>query len=101
VNAVWWSALERIAAGEHFDLAILDQNMPEMDGLETIRLICEQWPPGQRPYIIAMTANALAGDAEKHFSAGMNGYISKPVQIEKLMAALESSYINEFRKDEI
>jgi CheY-like chemotaxis protein len=81
VNAVWWSALERIAAGEHFDLAILDQNMPEMDGLEAIRLICEQWPPGQRPYIIAMTANALAGDAEKCFAAGMNGSSANPFRL--------------------
>jgi CheY-like chemotaxis protein len=66
--------------------------MPEMDGLEATSLICTQWSPEERPYIVAMTANALAGDADRCLAAGMDGYISKPVQIEKLVQALEGSY---------
>jgi CheY-like chemotaxis protein len=74
-----------------YDVILMDVQMPEMDGIETTRVICKQWPSEQRPYIIAMTAHALSGDADKCLAAGMNDYISKPVHIEKLEAALEKS----------
>jgi signal transduction histidine kinase/DNA-binding response OmpR family regulator len=80
---------------QSYDVVLMDVQMPEMDGLEATRLICEQWSLEKRPYIIAMTANALAGDAEKCLAVGMNAYISKPVQLEKLVAALENSRIVE------
>ena len=76
---------------QHYDVILMDVQMPEMDGLEATRQICNRLLPAQRPYIIAMTASALAGDAQKCLDAGMNGYVSKPVQLEKLVAALESS----------
>lgn len=82
---------------QRYDVVLMDVQMPEMDGLEATRLICTQWPVEQRPYIIAMTANALAGDAERCLAAGMDAYISKPVQLEKLMAALEGSHVGENR----
>jgi CheY-like chemotaxis protein/HPt (histidine-containing phosphotransfer) domain-containing protein len=72
-----------------YDLIFLDVQMPEMDGLEASRLICERWPAGRRPCIIAMTGNALMGDREKCLAAGMDDYISKPVRIVELQAALE------------
>ena len=78
-----------------YDVVLMDVQMPEMDGLEATRLICEQWPPEQRPYIIAMTAHALTGDAEKCLAAGMNDYISKPIQLEKLVTALENCGVDE------
>ncbi len=81
------AALQR----QPYDVVLMDVQMPEMDGLETTRLICGQWPLEQRPYIIAMTANALSGDADKCFEAGMDAYISKPVRPEKLVMALEAS----------
>jgi CheY-like chemotaxis protein len=81
------SALQR----QPYDVILMDVQMPEMDGLETTRLICAQWPPGERPYIIAMTAHALTGDYEKCLAAGMDNYISKPIRLEKLVAALEAS----------
>jgi PAS domain S-box-containing protein len=74
-----------------YDVILMDVQMPEMDGMETTRVICKQWPAEQRPYIIAMTAHALSGDAEKCLAAGMNDYISKPVHIDKLETALEKS----------
>jgi CheY-like chemotaxis protein/HPt (histidine-containing phosphotransfer) domain-containing protein len=72
-----------------YDLLFLDVQMPEMDGLEAARKICERWGPDRRPAIIAMTGNALMGDREKCLAAGMDDYISKPVRIAELQAALE------------
>jgi CheY-like chemotaxis protein len=69
----------------------MDVQMPEMDGFEATQRIRTEWPVEQQPYIIAMTAYALTGDAERCLAAGMNDYISKPVQLEKLVAALEKS----------
>jgi CheY-like chemotaxis protein/HPt (histidine-containing phosphotransfer) domain-containing protein len=72
-----------------YDLLFLDVQMPEMDGLEAARQICKRWPADQRPRIIAMTGNALMGDREKCLDAGMDDYISKPVRVGELQAALE------------
>ncbi|PWU21046.1 MAG: hybrid sensor histidine kinase/response regulator [Verrucomicrobia bacterium] len=72
-----------------YDILFLDVQMPEMDGLECARHICERWPAAKRPKIIAMTGNALIGDREKCLEAGMDDYISKPVRIGEIQAALE------------
>jgi len=72
-----------------YDLLFLDVQMPEMDGLETARRICQRWTPEKRPRIIAMTGNVLLGDREKCLQAGMDDYISKPVRIGELQSALE------------
>lgn len=77
-----------------YDVVLMDVQMPEMDGLEATRLIRSQYISNATPYIIAMTANALAGDAEKCLAAGMNDYVSKPVQLERLVAALEKSVVS-------
>ena len=58
--------------------------MPEMDGFETAREICRRWPNEQRPVLIAMTGNAMAGDREKCLQAGMDDYISKPFRIRSM-----------------
>ncbi|MEO7193070.1 MAG: response regulator [Vicinamibacterales bacterium] len=63
--------------------------MSEMDGLEAARQINMQALGRARPYIIAMTANAMQGDREACFAAGMDDYLSKPVQLSALRAALE------------
>ena len=62
--------------------------MPELDGLEATRRIRARWP--ERPLrIVAMTANAMAGDREACLAAGMDDYISKPIRPSELAAALE------------
>jgi signal transduction histidine kinase/DNA-binding response OmpR family regulator len=72
-----------------YDLLLLDVRMPEMDGLAVARHVCQHWPPAQRPYMIAVTANAMHGDREQCLSAGMDDYISKPVEFEQLTRAFE------------
>ncbi|MGQ9815420.1 MAG: PAS domain S-box protein [Candidatus Roseilinea sp.] len=80
-------ALER----QHYDVVLMDVQMPEMDGLEAARRICRRWPKEERPRLIAMTAYALEGDREWCLAAGMEDYITKPVKIEELVDALERS----------
>src|SRR5262249_3276209 len=85
------NGLETLKALEQkpYDVLFLDVQMPEMDGLETARQICQRWPRERRPCIIAMTGNALMGDREKCLAAGMDDYISKPVRIGELQSAIE------------
>jgi len=73
---------------QSYDVVFMDIQMPEMDGLEATRHICRDWPESDRPYIIAMTANAMPEDREKCLAAGMNHYISKPVRLETLVQVL-------------
>jgi PAS domain S-box-containing protein len=72
-----------------YDVVLMDVQMPRMDGTETTRRIRGHWPAHQQPRIIAMTAHALRGDRERFIEGGMDDYISKPVQLEELVAALE------------
>ena len=69
-----------------YPLVFMDCQMPELDGFETTRLIRSQEPPGAHLPIIAMTANAMAGDREACLSAGMDDFISKPIIVEELRA---------------
>ena len=70
-----------------YHVVLMDVQMPEMDGLEATRHIRSNM--SHQPIIIALTANAMQQDKEMCLSAGMNDYISKPIQMEKLMEVLE------------
>ncbi len=67
-----------------YDLILMDVMMPEMDGLEATREIRRIIPKAMQPVIIAVTANALKGDRELCLDAGMNDYISKPINTQEL-----------------
>jgi PAS domain S-box-containing protein len=87
------NGLEVIAALEAgtFDLVLMDVQMPELDGLEATRRIRQRWPGAGGPHIVAMTANAMAGDRELCLASGMDDYISKPIRVEELVDALEAT----------
>jgi signal transduction histidine kinase/DNA-binding response OmpR family regulator/tetratricopeptide (TPR) repeat protein len=71
-----------------YDVVLMDVQMPEMDGLEASRRIVARWQPGERPRIVAMTANAMQGDREMCLAAGMDDYLTKPIRVDQLVKAL-------------
>ncbi|MGE5658638.1 MAG: response regulator [Actinomycetota bacterium] len=80
-----------------YDVVLMDVQMPELDGLTATRRICAKWSQqtGEqlsdgrpKPWIIAMTANAMQGDREECLAAGMDDYLSKPIRMEDLALAL-------------
>ncbi|MFO1215176.1 MAG: GAF domain-containing protein [Burkholderiaceae bacterium] len=77
-------------ARQPYDVLLMDVQMPEMDGLEASRRIVERWPDGERPRIVAMTANAMQGDREECLAAGMDDYVTKPIRVDALVAALDN-----------
>ena len=84
---------EAIAALEtgQFDVALMDVEMPEMNGLEATAVIrVQEQKTGEHLPIIAMTAHAMKGDRERCLEAGMDGYVSKPIHSEELFQTLEA-----------
>ncbi len=80
-------ALDALARDE-FDLVLLDVHMPVMDGVETIRRIREATSPWRSLPVIALTADAMAGDRERLLAIGMSGYVSKPIDQTELLSAI-------------
>jgi CheY-like chemotaxis protein len=83
-------ALEQIEA-QPFDLVLMDVQMPELDGLEaTVAIRERERTAGGHLPIVAMTAHAMQGDQERCLAAGMDGYVSKPIDINQLVSVVES-----------
>jgi signal transduction histidine kinase/CheY-like chemotaxis protein len=83
------AALAALEQGR-FDVALMDLQMPEMDGFEaTARIRDRERGSGRHLPIIALTANAMVGDEARCLQAGMDGYVSKPIDIARLLAEIE------------
>ncbi len=74
-------------ARQRYDVVLMDVQMPEMDGVEATTIIRDRFG-ADRPWIIALTANALQGDRERYLGVGMDDYLSKPIRVEELAAVL-------------
>jgi len=85
-----WLAVEALRHGD-FDLVLMDIQMPEMNGLEATTAIRQNVELGDKAQvpIVALTAHTMAGDRDKCFAAGMNDYLSKPVEVPALAEMLE------------
>ncbi len=81
-----------------YDVVLMDVRMPVMDGIEATRRLRNNKDIVQ-PYIIAITASALAQDQSTYLEAGIDGYVSKPVDIQELASALEQAYAQRHAED--
>jgi CheY-like chemotaxis protein len=78
------------ASQERFDLILMDIQMPEMDGISaTVAIREKERENGKHLPIIAVTAHAMKGDKERCLDAGMDAYITKPIKVAELLAAIE------------
>jgi PAS domain S-box-containing protein len=83
-------AAVRSQAAAPFEVVLMDLQMPEMGGLEAARAIRDQEGQGARRLpLIALTAHAMQGDRDRCLEAGMDGYLSKPIDVDQLIAAVE------------
>jgi len=82
-------ALNLLKTDEAVDVVLMDMMMPDMDGYEAIPLI-KKIPSREDTPVISVTALAMVGDREKCLAAGADGYISKPVDIDKLLELLST-----------
>jgi len=78
-----------LARTGRFELLLLDLHMPRLDGLEVIRAIRANPPPKQLK-VIALTADAMLGVREELFAAGVDGYLSKPLDLTALVSEMEA-----------
>jgi CheY-like chemotaxis protein len=72
-----------------YDVIFMDIQMPELDGIETTKAIYQEWGKTNRPYIIAMTANAMQSNRDECLSVGMDDFIPKPVKLEAIVESIQ------------
>ncbi len=75
-------------SGTRYDLVLMDMQMPTLDGLQATARIRALLPPGEQPYIVAITANAMVEDRAACMAAGMDSYVSKPLHSADLQAVI-------------
>jgi signal transduction histidine kinase/CheY-like chemotaxis protein len=80
-----FEAIDKVKGGRVYDIIFMDHMMPKMDGIETTKILREM---GYQGTIIALTANAIVGQAEMFMNNGFDGFISKPIDVRQLNAAL-------------
>ncbi|HZP61149.1 MAG TPA: response regulator, partial [Opitutaceae bacterium] len=81
-----------VLSTRHYQLVLMDVQMPEMDGFEATRTIRRRLAPERQPKIVAVTANALKGDRELCLNAGMNDYITKPIKLDEIRDAIRRQF---------
>jgi CheY-like chemotaxis protein len=81
-------AIEKLDEADDISLVLMDVMMPEMDGIEATKQIRKEPKWADLP-IIAVTAKAMRGDREECMEAGANDYISKPVDVDKLLSLIK------------
>ena len=82
-------AIQLLKTGEQIDAILIDMMMPEMDGYEAIPVI-KKIPSRKGTPVISVTAQAMLGDREKCLATGADGYISKPIDVDKLLQLLSA-----------
>ena len=81
-------AIDLLKGGTPVDVILIDMMMPDLDGYEAIPII-KDTPGREKTPVISVTAQAMVGDREKCLEAGADGYVSKPVDVDKLMDLLK------------
>jgi CheY-like chemotaxis protein len=81
----------RACFAEHYDVVLMDIEMPDMDGIAATALIRQKLPKALQPYVVALTANAMARERERYLRSGMDDYLSKPLDVAALTASLRAA----------
>lgn len=81
-------AIEKVAE-KRYDIVFMDHMMPEMDGVEATKEIRKRYPEYKKVPIIALTANALVGNREMFFNAGMDDFVAKPIELKDMLVVLK------------
>ena len=89
--------IEKVKSGKKYDLIFLDHMMPDLDGIETIRIL-KKMTEKTLPPIVAMTANVVTEFREKYIKEGFDDYISKPIDIKRLNKLLKKYFYKEKKK---
>lgn len=93
-----YGALDKLNSNELYDLILLDDMMPKMSGVETLKHIKEEF--GNSTPVVALTANALSGMREKYIKEGFDDYLSKPIEKSELYRILLTFLNNKIKKKE-
>ena len=86
---------------EKYDLILMDINMPVMDGISATKIIKDIENSNYKIPIVALTANSIAGDKEKYLAQGMDDYLSKPIEFDKLVSILKKYLQNDSMIEEV